>query len=345
MPKKSIFDYPLKEVEVSENITRQDFDAGVRQRGKPILLKGLVKDWPIIEASHQSMDKLAEYMKGLDVGAVVSAFIAPPEIGGRYFYSPDMKTFNFQSKNLQFTEVLNSLIAQRTNPTPPGIYAGASVTANTMPQFGKYNKMPLVGDNVPPRAWVSNSATIAPHFDISENIACLVSGARKFVIFPPEQIGNLYVGPIDHNMAGQPASLVDLENIDLEKFPKFEAAIESATLVNLDPGDALYIPSLWWHFVKSEGPLNVLVNYWFDELGDGSPMNVLALALLVMRDLPQSYKSAWLHVFKHYVFEHESGAATDHIPADLKGVLGDKSQPRDQKIKTFLRNQLPSVLM
>ena len=29
------------------------------------------------------------------------------------------------------------------------------------------------------------------------------------------------------------------------------------------PGDAIYIPPLWWHHVESLGQFNVLVNYWY----------------------------------------------------------------------------------
>ena len=164
------------------------------------------------------------------------------------------------------------------------------------------------------------------------------------MIFPPDQIENLYVGPIDYNMAGQPASMVDLSNIDLVKFPKFEKALEHAMIAVLHPGDALYLPSLWWHFVQSDGPLNVLVNYWFDELRDGSPMNVLALALLVIRDLPENDRAAWRAVFDHYVFGEKSSAAMEHIPEAFRGVLGSKSADRDQKIKAFLQAQLPAIL-
>lgn len=138
--------------------------------------------------------------------------------------------------------------------------------------------------------------------------------------------------------------MVDLSNIDLAKFPKFEAAVKHAMVVELQPGDALYLPSLWWHFVEAQGPLNVLVNYWFDELNHGSPMNVLAFALLVLRDLPPNDKAAWRTVFDHYIFGDEPEAKVAHIPEAYRGVLGGRSHDRDQKIKAFLRAHLPSIL-
>jgi hypothetical protein len=340
----SVFDCQLPSVEATDVASRDDFDQRIRAQGRPQLLKGLVKSWPVVGAAEASHEHLVEHLKQMDVGATVLTFIARPDIGGRYFYTPDLRRFNFDKREAPFRAILDKLLAQKDDPEPMGIYAGASPTAQTLPSFAGQNPMSLLDQQVVPKIWVGNASTVAPHFDTSENIACVVSGVRRFVIFPPDQIENLYIGPIDHNMAGQPASLVDLLNLDFEKFPKVKQALEHATIAELHPGDALYLPSLWWHFVESRGPLNMLVNYWFDEQQDGSPMNVLALALLVLRDLPKPEREAWRAVIDHYVFADDPAASVDHIPEAIRGVLASKSADRDQKIKAFLRSQLPPVL-
>jgi hypothetical protein len=340
----SIFETDLKPLDVVENVTREQFDRDIRPAGKPVILKNLVGEWPSVKAGRSSLEILADYFRALDVGASTPTFIAPPKVKGRYFYTEDMRQFTFEKRDVPLRAMIDKLIEQQNDPEPLGIYAGASPTVNTLPRFGESNPMPLLDAEIIPKVWISNSAQIAPHFDISENIACLVSGQRRFVIFPPEQIENLYVGPIDYNMAGQPASLVDLTDIDHAKFPKFGAAMASAQEAELSPGDALYLPSLWWHFVESKGPFNVLVNYWWDDLKHGSPMNVLALALLVLRDLPTNERAAWETVFNHYVFAKDAPSAAKHIPEPFRGALGDASPNRDASIKAFLRAKLPSVL-
>jgi hypothetical protein len=344
LDRTSIFDHTLNQIEVLDGVTRDIFDQRIRAAGRPVLMRGLVEPWPAVGAANSSLDHLVDHLKSLDIGATVPTYVAPHNIEGRYFYTPDMSRFNFERREAPFRAILDKLLEQRDEAQPIGIYAGASPTVQTLPDFATHNPMPLVDSDVIPKIWVGNSSKVAPHFDISENIACVVSGVRRFVIFPPNQIENLYVGPIDYNMAGQPASLVDMSNIDLAKYPKFEEAIKHAIIAELRPGDALYLPSLWWHFVESTGPLNVLVNYWFDQLRDGSPMNVLALALLVLRDLPQNDKDAWRTVFEHYVFGDGAGASAEHIPEAFRGVLADKSLERDRKIKAFLQAQLPAVL-
>ncbi len=344
MSLKSVFDYDLPAVDSVRGVSRADFDQHIRPAGRPVILKNLVSDWPSVQSGQHSLDALADYIKNLDVGASTPTFIARPEAKGRYFYTEDMTRFTFDQREVPLRATVDQLLSQRDADAPIGIYAGASPTVNTLPQFGAFNPMPLLDADVIPKVWISNSAQIAPHFDISENIACLVSGQRRFVIFPPDQIANLYVGPIDYNMAGQPASMVNLDAIDFDRHPKFEEALKTAQIAELEPGDAVYLPSLWWHFVESRGPLNVLVNYWWDALEHGSPMNVLALALLVLRDLPANDRAAWETVFKHYVFDDGASQAVDHIPGQFQGVLGPSSPERDHRIKTFLRAQLGNVL-
>lgn len=341
---QSIFEGELPRVREVSALTRGEFDDDVRSQGKPVVIKNLTKSWPAVQAADNSIESVASYLKTFDVGASTPTFIAPAEARGRYFYASDMKTFNFENKSVPLRSTIDRLVAQKDELHPMGIYAGASPTTNTLPKFGNENPMPLLDASVVPKVWISNSAKIAAHFDMSENIACSVSGARKFVLFPPEQIANLYVGPIDYNMAGQPASMVDLENIDYERFPKFKEAVKSAQLAVLEPGDAIYIPSLWWHSVFSNGPLNVLVNYWWDDMKNGSPMNVLALALLVMRDLPKNERQAWGSLFQHYIFEEQAPKAVEHIPEPFRGVLGETSPMRDKKIKSFLIAQLSNIL-
>mgnify|MGYP000193751085 CR=1 FL=1 len=60
--------------------------------------------------------------------------------------------------------------------------------------------------------------------------------------------------------------MVDIRQPDLEQFPNYAKAEAVAQQAILEPGDAIYIPALWWHGVESLEGLNVLVNYWWDQL-------------------------------------------------------------------------------
>ena len=68
---------------------------------------------------------------------------------------------------------------------------------------------------------------------------------------------------MERTPAGQPISLTDSDYPHDDRYPGLEVALEHALQATLGPGDAIYIPSLWWHEIKSRAPLNGLVNYWW----------------------------------------------------------------------------------
>ena len=106
---------------------------------------------------------------------------------------------------------------------------------------------------------------VAPHYDINDNLACVAAGSRKFTLFPPDQINNLYLGPTLNTPAGVPISLVDIRDPDLKRFPKYTQALDAGFEATLNAGDAIFIPALWWHGVESLETLNILVNYWWGD--------------------------------------------------------------------------------
>jgi len=343
MANLNIFETDIPSLPVKENVTRQQFDEDIRPAGKPVILRGLVKNWPAVQSGCESPNAIGNYLKQMDNQSPALTFVAPREVKGRYFYSPDMRGFNFEKRQIPLSATINKLLEQQDAADPLGIYAGATPASELLPGFGASNPMSLLENEVPPLVWIGNSARIAPHFDASENIACSVAGKRRFLIFPPDQIDNLYVGPLEHNMAGQPASIVDPKAIDLKKFPKFKTATTEAQLAELEPGDAVYLPALWWHYVESTGPFNVLVNYWWNSVEKGPPMTALALSMLILRELPQAERAAWQTMFDHYVFGETAQDIASHLPEHARGVIGKSTPQRDAKIRGFVGSQLQKL--
>ena len=124
--------------------------------------------------------------------------------------------------------------------------------------------MPLVPASAEPRLWIGNAAKIAPHNDPVENVAVVAAGRRRFTIFPPEAEPLLYMGPAHPTPAGTPVSMVHVTVPDLQRFPLYAKALESAEEAELSPGDAILIPRDWFHHVEALMRFNVLVNYWWD---------------------------------------------------------------------------------
>ena len=160
------------------------------------------------------------------------------------------------------------------------------------------------------------------HFDLSSNIACVVGGRRRFTLFPPDQLPNLYIGPIEFNISGPPISMVPLEIPDLARFPRFAEALRHSRSAELAPGDAIFIPYGWWHHVESLAPFNVLANYWWNDARQaGSPFDCMLHAILALRDLPPDQRAVWRTMFEHYVFTAPDEALA-HLPREQRGMSG-----------------------
>jgi hypothetical protein len=316
-------------------VTRQVFDREIAPRNKPAVLRGLVADWPAVAAARESTDALKSYLACLDSGTRIRAFVGAPEMRGRFFYSADFDGFNFGQVEGELQRLLSAIIERVDGRF---IYMGSTPTSQLLPGFASENPLPLVdGKPTEPRIWIGSDSVVAPHFDESDNIACVVSGHRRFTLFPPDQVSNLYVGPIDSTMAGQPASLVEIDNPDFDRFPRFREAIGHALTAELGPGDAIYIPALWWHGVRATGSLNVLINYWWQDTPPdaGSPMMAIAAALLSISLLSEQKRDGWRHMFDHFVFQR-AGDPAAHIPEQARGVLGHSTPGLRRTLREFL---------
>jgi hypothetical protein len=163
-------------------------------------------------------------------------------------------------------------------------------------------------------------------------------------LFPPGEIGNLYIGPLDFAPTGAPMSLVQLHAPDFTRFPKFRAALGAAVSADLGPGDALFIPPLWWHHVESLEPVNLLVNYWWHaaggpDIGVASGFDALLHAILDLRTLSASDRAAWAALFEYYVFGSQDGV-TEHIPKERQGILGALSPEDIGRVRQMLAQRL-----
>ena len=153
-------------------------------------------------------------------------FEGPASIDGRFFYNDTLDGFNFESKRASLSDVLDRLCQELGHESAPALYAGSVSLPIYFPGFSKANNVGrlISAESVLESIWIGNRTCIAAHFDNTENLACVVGGRRRFTMFPPDQIRNLYVGPLDLTPAGQPVSLVDIRHPDLERFPRFAEA-------------------------------------------------------------------------------------------------------------------------
>ena len=334
----------MKTIQEWTGVGRAVFENEILPANQPAVLRGLLRNWPAVQAGRESRASVVDYFKQFDTGGAVNAIVGPPEIKGRFFYSDNYQDFNFRPSSVSIGAALDTLLALAEDPQPPAIALQAMHVPDLMPSFVGDNTMPLLDSDLAPRVWISNRSLIATHFDNYHNIACVVSGSRRFTVFPPGQAGNLYIGPLLKTPGGSPISVVDLREPDYARFPKFRHALEAAQEATLEPGDAIYIPILWWHGVESLEPLNILVNYWWNEAISAQHKPILALmhSMVLMSGLPAAQREAWRAFFDHFAFQTE-GDPGAHLPSGLRDVMGDLSAADRDQVIAFIAERLQAA--
>lgn len=293
-----------------------DFAALV-DAGAPVVLKGLFDRWPALAAGKGGVAQLNAYLKGLDRGAPAPVMEAPARSNGRFGYAADPREFNFTKRSASVPETLDRIARLIGAPAAPYVAIQMLPLASHMPDFVRQNPMPLLGD-VSPKLWIGGAVRTQTHNDRDHNLACVIAGRRRFVLFPPSQVGNLYIGPLDNP---PPLSLVDIDAPDLARFPSYEEAFAHARVAYLEPGDAIFMPRYWWHNVASLDGYNAMVNYWWGDAGDEAKQAFLT-AQLAYQHLPEAERDYWRAMFDTHVFD---GTMTPAQRAALRQQLTRKS--------------------
>ena len=295
----------------------------IRKEGKPAVFRGLAAEWPAVQAALRDDAEIVDYLKRRSGSARATAVVGPPEIRGRFFYNDDVTAMNFQRGTTDLAPFLDRLLRDREEREPFAMAVQSEPVTSLLPGFDAENALTILHRPVPARAWIGNRIQVAPHYDLYENIGVVVAGRRRFTVFPPEQLPNLYPGPFELTPAGTPISMVDPHNPDLECYPRFAEAMKAAQSAELAPGDAIYIPYHWWHGVDSLEPVNLFINYWWSDApaGTGGAYDALMYAFFALKALPPEQREVWRMIFDHYVF-CANGDPGEHLPEHARGILG-----------------------
>lgn len=310
----------------------------------PVIVKGLVRDWPIVRTG--SAREAADYLASFYQGRPVLAFIARAELEGRFGYTGDVTGLDFESERGPLGDYLDRLLDHADKEKSPSVYIGSTDVDLFLPGFREDNDLVLehpMFDANPPMvgAWIGNRTTALAHYDMSNNVACCLVGNRRFTLFPPEQIANLYPGPLEPTPGGQVVTMADIHKPDFDRFPRLQAALAAAEVAELEPGDALFYPAMWWHQVDALESFNVMVNYWWNmsPAWVDTPQNTLLHALLSLRDRPAQEKRAWRAVFDYYVFGPAERAG-EHLPEAARGNLGELDELRARRLRALLLKRM-----
>lgn len=318
----------MRGIQVWRHVTTETFRE-IRAAGEPALLPGLVEHWPLVAAARQGDRACADYLRRFALPKPVQYARAGAEVEGRLHYGERLNGRNFRQETGTLAEFLDLLLAEADAARPDVVVLQGLAASDHLANFADANNVSLLPTSIIPRVWIGNAAKIATHHDPTENIACVAAGRRRFTLFSPEQVGNLYMGPFHPTPAGVQVSMAHVTAPDLDRYPRFAEALGQAQQAEIGPGDALYIPYHWYHHVEALDRFNVLVNYWWDAARTdiGSPWDAFLHGMISLRTLPPDQRRAWRAMFNHYVFlaDGDPGA---HLAPEARGIL-DAGSPRD----------------
>ena len=301
-------------------------EPGLRERlqacAEPVLLPGLVRHWPAVQAGLEAPLAICRYLQRFDRGTEVMATKTRAAAQGVMGYNETLTDFAFVKARMPLAEFMAHLQAYAPLPGAPAIAAQCAKVSEAIPGFELENPLRAL-PGVVPNFWLGNALTVPVHHDHPYNLACVVAGRRRFTLFAPDQVGNLYIGPLEHTPSGAPISVVHPKAPDFTRYPRYRDALAAARVVEMEPGDVLYIPPLWYHQVEALETVNLLVNYWWPVTGNAElpvPAAALMQALQVLNALPPAQRDAWAAMFGHYLVQREQEPGA-HIPEAWQGAL------------------------
>ncbi|MEM7501202.1 MAG: cupin-like domain-containing protein [Pseudomonadota bacterium] len=316
------------------------------EANQPTILKGLASSWELVQAGRESAEEAMAVLERYSVGAPVGYFVAPPEVEARFSYNKECTGFNYETRSAPPADIFAQIRANGAASEHPYLYVQSLVLDENFPGLRAQNDLAFdhaAFHSNPPlsKIWIGSESIASAHYDVPNNIACCVVGRRRFTLFPPEQIHNLYPGPLDATPGGQVVTMVDLKNPDFERFPRVRDALSAAVVADLEPGDALFYPIMWWHHVEAMDPFNVMINYWWLSAPAymGNPLDIVMHGILGLRDRPESEKQAWREVFDYYVFG-SADTPRKHLPDAVHGSLADVDDMNARRLRARLKAAL-----
>nr|XP_056717416.1 HSPB1-associated protein 1 [Euleptes europaea] len=181
--------------------------------------------------------------------------------------------------------------------------------------------------------WIGTSGANTPcHLDsYGCNLVLQVQGRKRWHLYPPEDSSFLYPTRIPYEESSV-FSKVNVVSPDLKHFPQFKKA--QVHVVTVNPGQILFVPKHWWHYVESIDPITVSINSWIEldtDHDDRVEEAITRTLICAIKSVDHSSTSdSWLNPTEIEVTSHETNL--QYLNAAVSGYLEhqktNKTEPR-----------------
>ncbi|CAL9686691.1 unnamed protein product [Knipowitschia caucasica] len=193
-----------------------------------------------------------------------------------------------EERHMKLRDVLDLIQGKEQKPGGRGVFYVQKQCSNLLQELPE-----LTSDLEPHIPWMSTalgktpdavnfwlgeeSAVTSMHKDHYENVYCVMSGEKHFLLLPPTDRPfipyGLYQPAVYHQRPDGDFDIIDQEgdkvpwipvdpvDPDLTRFPEYRSV--RPLQITVRAGEMLYLPSLWFHHVRqSHGA--IAVNFWYD---------------------------------------------------------------------------------
>lgn len=213
------------------NISKKEFIEKYYKPQRPVVIEGLTKNWDAF--SKWNLD----YIQQQAGEQIVPLYNNEPTKGKQYSAEPAKKM-----KLYDYIEIL------KTQPTDLRIFFYNLL--DHLPELAKDFEYPDLGlkffKRLPVLFFGGDGSKVLPHYDMDlpDLVHFHFHGTKSVMLFAPDQTKNMYRIPFSvHNL-----ETIDFDNPDFNKYPALKELEGLHT--TMKHGDALYMPSGYWHYIK-----------------------------------------------------------------------------------------------
>lgn len=228
------------ELPVMDGFSRAEFDALYAGPCKPVVIRNAINEWPALEKWNPEF--FAREFGDTEVR---------PSVG-----LPDTEVPYF-SRDVDHRKPMTMKAFVERMDSGDRCYLDQASLLHYFEALGKDFDFDTLNakDIKAVSIWIGARTRSGLHYDMADNFFVQLYGSKKAILAAPEEARSLHLFKDQHTK-----SQVAPQSPDLKAHPKFNnATVWEATL---DPGDVMFIPKAWWHYLASKDR-SVSLNCWF----------------------------------------------------------------------------------
>jgi lysine-specific demethylase 8 len=228
----------------TESPSREEFEERYVQRSQPVIVRGAISDWPALRLWTNDYFRRRFGDREVPVVRVKNGALYDPQTGVNY---ETMRVGAYVDR-LEEGRADDLYMVLRVHEVMPELFA--DIVRPVYCRDAPWSRS---------RLWyASPNMKGALHRDLPHNLFAQVSGRKKFLLLDRRKTRLVYRHSFRSGVPNY--SPVDAEEPDLDRYPRFRRA--NLLSAEVEAGDLLYIPSMWWHQARSLD-VSLSINLWW----------------------------------------------------------------------------------